>query len=89
MDKSILTKWLAAGYMEEGILYSTEAGTPQGGIASPTLANMALDGLEQAARTAASPDQKVHVIRYADDFIINRRRGPFAESRDEDADHRG
>jgi RNA-directed DNA polymerase len=56
--------------MEEGILYSTEAGTPQGGIASPTLANMALDGLEQAARTAASPDQKVHVIRYADDFII-------------------
>ena len=70
MDKSILTKWLAAGYMEEGILYPTEAGTPQGGIASPTLANMALDGLEQVAVKAAPRDQKVHVVKYADDFII-------------------
>ena len=69
MDKSILRKWLAAGYMEEGILYPTEAGTPQGGIASPTLANMALDGLEQVAQSAA-PNQKVHVVKYADDFII-------------------
>ncbi len=70
MDKSILTKWLAAGYMEEGILYPTESGTPQGGIASPTLANMALDGLEQVAVKAAPRDQKVHVVKYADDFII-------------------
>jgi len=45
MDKYILRKWLAVGYMEEGVLYPTEAGTPQGGIASPSLANMALDGL--------------------------------------------
>jgi Reverse transcriptase (RNA-dependent DNA polymerase)/N-terminal domain of reverse transcriptase len=35
MDKSILGKWLAAGYMEEGILHPTEAGTPQGGIVTP------------------------------------------------------
>src|ERR1019366_238904 len=35
MDKPILRKWLAAGYMEEGVVYPTEAGTPQGGIASP------------------------------------------------------
>src|ERR1035438_8536104 len=70
MDKPILRKWLAAGYMEEGVVYPTEAGTPQGGIASPALANMALDGLEEIARRAAPRNQKVHVVRYADDFII-------------------
>ncbi|CAB3810464.1 group II intron reverse transcriptase/maturase [Paraburkholderia fynbosensis] len=70
MDKPILRKWLAAGYMEEGVVYPTEAGTPQGGIASPVLANMALDGLEDVARRAAPRNQKIHVVKYADDFII-------------------
>ena len=70
MDKVVLRKWLAAGYMEEGIVHPTESGTPQGGIASPTLANMALDGLEQVATRAAPRNQKVHVVRYADDFVI-------------------
>jgi len=70
MDKFILKKWLAAGYMEEGIVYPTEAGTPQGGIASPVLANRALDGLEDAAQQVATRNQKVHVVKYADDFII-------------------
>ena len=70
MDKSVLSKWLAAGYMEKGSFYSTGAGTPQGGIASPVLANMALDGLEGAARKAAPKGHKVNVVRYADDFII-------------------
>jgi RNA-directed DNA polymerase len=70
MDKSILRKWLAAGYMEKGVVYPTEAGTPQGGIASPALANMTLDGLEEIARRAAPSNQKVHVVRYADDFIV-------------------
>ena len=70
MDKLILGKWLAAGYMEEGIVYPTEAGTPQGGIASPVFANMALDGLEEVARKAAPRNQKIHVVKYADDFII-------------------
>jgi len=70
MDSSILGKWLAAGFMENGRFYPTTAGTPQGGIASPVLANMALDGLESAALAAASRNQKVHVVRYADDFII-------------------
>jgi len=76
MDKTILKKWLAAGYMEEGVVHPTEAGTPQGGIASPVLANMALDGLEEIARRAVSPNQKVNVIKYADDFIIT---GPSKE----------
>jgi RNA-directed DNA polymerase len=71
MDQHILRKWLAAGYMEEGIVYPTEAGTPQGGIASPALSNMALDGLEAAAQKAApARNQKINVIKYADDFII-------------------
>lgn len=66
MDKSVLRKWLAAGFMEEGRFYSTEAGTPQGGIASPTLAMMALTGLEAAAKAAAPRNEKVHVVVYAD-----------------------
>jgi RNA-directed DNA polymerase len=70
MDKTILKKWLAAGYMEEGVVYPTEAGTPQGGIASPVLAGMALDGLEEVARRAVSNNRKIHVVKYADDFII-------------------
>ena len=70
MDKPILEKWLAAGFMENGVLYPTTAGTPQGGIASPVLANMALDGLEAVALAAAPRNQKVHVVKYADDFII-------------------
>jgi RNA-directed DNA polymerase len=41
MEKAMLQKWLKAGYMEKHVLYPTEAGTPQGGICSPVLANMA------------------------------------------------
>ena len=52
MDKTILEKWLKAGYVERGKLYPTEAGTPQGGICSPVLANLTLDGLERALKTA-------------------------------------
>lgn len=70
MDKMILSKWLAAGYMEKGSFHPTESGTPQGGIASPTLAMMALTGLEAAAVNAAPRNQKVNVVVYADDFII-------------------
>jgi RNA-directed DNA polymerase len=77
MDKVILKKWLKAGYMELGKLNATEAGTPQGGIISPVLANMALDGLEEVLEfhfgkkdTKASRKTKVNYVRYADDFII-------------------
>jgi RNA-directed DNA polymerase len=79
MDKAILRAWLSAGYLEDNALYPTEAGTPQGGICSPVIANLALDGLEARLRTAfprsiwngskqVSP--KVNLIRFADDFII-------------------
>ena len=76
MDTVVLRKWLQAGFVDKGVLFPTEAGTPQGGIASPVLANMALDGLEDAVRSAlgrtkhARQPAKAHVVRYADDFIV-------------------
>jgi RNA-directed DNA polymerase len=66
MDKKILHKWLKAGYIHKRILYPTEAGTPQGGVISATLANMTLDGLE-AELGKFRRQNKVHMVRYADD----------------------
>ena len=74
MDKAILLLWLKAGYMEGEELFPTEAGTPQGGIISPTLANIALNGLEQEVRAAA---KGICLVRYADDFIVT---GPTREA---------
>ena len=74
-DKTILQKWLKAGYMFHNERFPTEAGTPQGGIISPALANMTLDGLE-AMLSARFPksnrrwSKKMNMVRYADDFII-------------------
>jgi RNA-directed DNA polymerase len=70
MDKVILTKWLRAGYVEEGITYPSRKGTPQGGIISPIFSNMVLDGLEDAVYNAVPRRSRVNFIRYADDFII-------------------
>jgi len=50
MEKRILRQWLKAGYVEETTFFETEEGTPQGGIISPVLANMTLDGLERVIR---------------------------------------
>lgn len=90
MDKKILQKWLKAGFIEKERLFPTDAGTPQGGIISPVLANMTLDGLEKVLAKKfpnknrqiytgkvdgkltfrCEPGPKVHMVRYADDFII-------------------
>jgi len=75
MDREVLRKWLEAGYLEDATFHRTLAGTPQGGIISPVIANLALDGLEEAARAAVPGREngvrsKVHVVRYADDFVI-------------------
>jgi RNA-directed DNA polymerase len=69
-DKKILRSWVNAGYIEEGKLYPTKAGTPQGSVISPVLANMTLDGLESAIRNAVPRNAKVNMIRYADDLIV-------------------
>lgn len=70
MDKVILQKWLTAGFVEDGITYPSRKGTPQGGIISPTLSNMALDGLEEVVHRAVPRRNRLNFIRYADDFII-------------------
>jgi RNA-directed DNA polymerase len=70
IDKKILKAWLKTGYIDKGKLYPSKVGTPQGGVASPMLANMALDGLESAIKMAVPKRAKVNVIRYADDFIV-------------------
>ena len=77
MDKEILRKWLKCGFVFKGEVFPTEEGTPQGGIISPTLANIALNGIEKAlsgfkqtTRNGVAYNPKVSLIRYADDFII-------------------
>jgi RNA-directed DNA polymerase len=70
MDNQILQQWLKCGFVQHKKLFPTRDGTPQGGVASPTLANMTLDGLEKAVKAASSPQDKVNFVRYADDFII-------------------
>jgi RNA-directed DNA polymerase len=76
MDRGLLRKWLGAGYLEKHVWFATTEGTPQGGIISPVLANLALDGLQRllAERFMSTPSRqrrhKVHLVRYADDFII-------------------
>ena len=67
--KGKLRAWLKAGFMERGAFHPTQAGTPQGGIISPTAANMALDGLQNLLRRRFT-GQSVYLVRYADDFII-------------------
>jgi len=91
MDKTVLKEFLKAGYVYERELFPTERGTPQGGIASPTLANHALNGLDKlleetykrkyekkdAKRRLVVP--KVNLVRYADDFIITATTKEHAE----------
>jgi len=69
MDTSILKQWLKAGFIEKDAFHKTEEGTPQGGIASPVLANIALDGLEKAIQSVSKVGDKINFVRYADDFI--------------------
>jgi RNA-directed DNA polymerase len=82
-DTQVLAKWLGAGYVDKGRLFATEAGTPQGGIISPLLANQVLDGLEEELgnrygrahglkrhKHHLAAKNKVHFVRYADDFVI-------------------
>jgi len=70
VDKKILEKWLAAGYIEKGKFHFSEEGTPQGGTISPTLLNVTLSGLEKTVKSATKREDKINVIIYADDFII-------------------
>ena len=69
MDKGILKQWLKAGYMEKDTFHDTTEGFPQGGAASPCLANQALDGLEETILSVGKQRDKLNFVRYADDWI--------------------
>ena len=84
-EKAILYHWLKAGYLERHVLHPTDEGTPQGGIVSPVLANLTLDGLEKELHNAFSRPRKgqenlVNLVRYADDFIITGRSKELLEN---------
>lgn len=72
--KELIRQWLKAGYVDKGVFHDTEAGTPQGGVISPLLANIALHGMEDAL--GLTFNRQGHtignraVVRYADDFVV-------------------
>ncbi|QJB27340.1 group II intron reverse transcriptase/maturase [Limnospira fusiformis] len=72
--KRDLKSWLKAGVLDNGIFEDTEAGTPQGGVISPLLANIALDGMARLIETMYPKVKGVKIkatgIRYADDFVV-------------------
>ena len=73
----LIKEWLKAGVVDNGVFQETDTGTPQGGVVSPLLANIALHGMESAVGIAykkAGDSYKVKgnraIVRYADDFVI-------------------
>jgi RNA-directed DNA polymerase len=73
--KAQIKQWLKAGIMDNGIFNATEAGTPQGGIISPLLANIALDGMINLVmnlfpKKTNNNKNYATTIRYADDFLV-------------------
>ncbi len=87
MDQEILKKWLKSGYMDRKTFHDTNEGTPQGSIISPVLCNLTLAGLENELRerfpTGGLPrgqNSKVHLIAYADDFVITGASGTLLET---------
>lgn len=61
-----IKSWLKSGVMEKMSLVPTQSGTPQGGVISPLLANIALHGLEKIV----TQEKRATLIRYADDFVV-------------------
>jgi RNA-directed DNA polymerase len=77
--KSTIKQWLKAGIMENQEFQPSNIGTPQGGIISPLLANIALDGMEtylydelrkKGYKVAELRLGQIKVVRYADDFVV-------------------
>jgi len=74
MDKRILKQFLKAGFVFKEKLFPSEEGTPQGGVISPILANFALNGMQRLLRERYGNNSnnrpKIHLVRYADDFVV-------------------
>ena len=79
--RELSKQWLKAGYIEQEMFHATKRGTPQGGVASPLLANIALHGMEEAIGVTydyrGQLISKRAVVRYADDFVC------FCETRED------
>ena len=67
----LIRQWLAAGVMEDGTVRETLAGTPQGGVISPLLANIYLHCLDRVWQLRLSSLGRL--IRYCDDFVVMSR----------------
>jgi RNA-directed DNA polymerase len=65
--RALIKQWLKAGYLEDDNFHDTISGVPQGGVISPLLANIALDGMQSLVGS------KCGFIRYADDFVVTAR----------------
>ena len=61
----LVERFLKSGVMEDGVLQPTRLGTPQGGVISPLLANIALNGLDWHLH-----EHGLRFVRYADDFVV-------------------
>src|SRR6516165_4082376 len=72
--RALIQQWLKAGYLEDGRHHDTPKGTPQGGVISPLLLNIALHGMEAALGVKHDSEganrAKRAVVRYADDFVV-------------------
>jgi len=74
MNQKVLGAWLRCGFIDRGKKYPTTQGVPQGGVISPVIGNMVLDGMEDVVLgSKASRYRRAHninFVRYADDFIV-------------------
>ncbi len=69
--RRVIKAWLKAGAVDNGVFEETTSGTPQGGVISPLLANIALHGMEtQVAQAFTYREGKPNFVRYADDFVV-------------------
>ena len=68
--KRIIKQWLKAGVVDKNVLNNTDSGTPQGGVISPLLANIALDGMIREIEGFYPKRTAPKIIRYADDFVV-------------------
>lgn len=73
-SRELIRQWLKAGYVDKGFLHETESGTPQGGVISPLLTNIALHGMEDALGVRYNNRGEIvgnrAIARYADDFVV-------------------
>lgn len=70
---SLIKAWLRTGVFEDGKVHPTDAGTPQGGVISPLLANIYLDQFDKAFKElelGRKGPKEARLVRYADDFVI-------------------